>query len=176
MDDLPPGRLFFALWPDAPLGEAVHALAGQWQRVCGGRIMLSATLHMTLAFLGDAARSDLAAACSAADAVYGRRCRLTLGRAGWWAEQQIAWLAPARTPPRLSALVGGLRSGLLRAGVAFDRRRWFAHVTMLRNAACPPRLAVTGGLHWPVSEFVLVHSSRENGLPAYRVVGRWPLA
>ncbi|WP_144632279.1 2'-5' RNA ligase family protein [Bordetella genomosp. 13] len=51
-------RIFFALWPE---GRARDALAPWQQRAhahCGGRPMRPDTLHLTLAFLGEATRAQ----------------------------------------------------------------------------------------------------------------------
>ena len=45
-------RVFFALWPEALVRQALHTLATEYQLRCEARAMRAETLHMTLLFLG----------------------------------------------------------------------------------------------------------------------------
>jgi hypothetical protein len=49
-------RLFFALWPDASMAEALATLAQQVAAESGGRPTAPGHVHVTLAFLGDQPR------------------------------------------------------------------------------------------------------------------------
>ena len=62
-----PARLFFALWPSAELRRRLHALALRYQRLHGGRAMRAETLHLTLLFLGEVPRAQIASLLQAID-------------------------------------------------------------------------------------------------------------
>jgi len=61
------------------------------------------------------------------------------------------------------------------AGFELEARAFAPHVTLLRNAARPPRDPARERLQWPVASFVLVASERDAKGAQYRVLGRWPL-
>ena len=169
-------RLFFALWPDAACREAIDRVGARWSMQCGGRRMAESTLHMTLTFMGEVAQPTLTRVREAAHGVRAAPFEFDLTQGGWWPHNRIAWLTPASPPAALTELVHALREQLVAAGLAFDARPWFPHVTVLRNARCPAALQADGVLRWRVSEFVLARSVAGASGPAYHLTGRWPLS
>lgn len=168
-------RLFFALWPDDAIRDALNR-SGKWlHQHWGGRRMRAETIHLTLAFLGEtpAERLDDLVAC--ADSVETGAYELILDQAGYWRHKRIGWLGTSETPPQHSGLVRTLDTGLQQAGFPVDARPHVPHVTLLRNSrggevpACTPVI-------WPISAFVLVQSRIGPGGTHYDVIRRWALA
>lgn len=161
-------RLFFALWPPR---ETARALA-EWARGLDGRTIPAEKVHLTLAFLGEAAPEK---AAGAARRVQGKAHRLPIEVAKYWKHNRIVWAGPRETPSELEAAVEALRFELFRAEYVLERRPFAAHVTLVRNARPPRSLPALPQLDWPVEEFVLVRSAVDSKGSTYDVLERFPL-
>lgn len=168
-------RLFFALWPDDAIRDALNG-TGKWlHQHWGGRRMRAETVHITLAFLGEtpAGRLDDLVAC--ADSVGTDAYELVLDQAGYWRHNRIGWLGASETPPQHFELVRALGIALKQAGFPVDARPHVPHVTLLRNSRggeVPPCTPVI----WPIREFVLVQSNLDADGAHYELIRRWALA
>ena len=169
-------RLFFALWPEARVRDAlVQAVDGAASLRDRGRRVSPAKLHLTLHYLGawpawpeDVARRARAAAA----AVACPRFDLVVERAGGFAGARVGWLAPRHAPP-LVALWEKLRTALDAAAVSYRSHDRFApHITVLRDVRGPLADGSIPAIHWPVAGFVLVHGHAGR----YDVVAQWSLA
>lgn len=168
-------RLFFALWPDRGLQQALARKARQLQAECGGRVMRADGLHMTLLFLGAVDSVRLAQLKTAAARVAGSSFSLRLQRFACWRHNHIGYVAPSDTVEPLSVLVDALCRQVTEAGFAFDRRPFAPHVTVLRkieHAVATQELSLP---EWPVRDFVLVASMTTAAGSRYRVLATWPL-
>ena len=168
-------RLFFALWPDAAAGDALHNLARRAQQHCGGRVMARDSLHLTLAFLGDVAAECLAAAVLAANEVRSPGFELHLDRLGYWRHNKVAWAGCDSLPPALAGLAGSLAGSLRQQGFAIEERPFAPHVTLLRKAGSVFDEPAWSGVGWPVREFTLVESRLSSTGSRYAILQRWPL-
>jgi len=143
--------------------------SGAMHRLCTGRRMISANLHVTLAFLGQV---DARRCGSIVDAARGVRVRpfvLRLDEPGYWSHNHIAWLRASDPPGELAAMVAELRATLGQSGIGFDPKPFVAHVTMVRNAR-PPRedWPTLNPVEWAVNGFSLISSERDESGPYYR--------
>jgi len=167
-------RLFFALWPDSDLQAKLAAWA---KRAAGkGRPMRRENIHLTLAFLGDTKAAlvpDLIAL--ARDLVFAP-IRLPLDRVGYWKHNRIIWCGAEQDPAALTGLVAALRARLDAAGIAYDRKPFVSHVTLVRNALGLDAAPAWVPLIWEAVDFVLVTSARIEGRVAYQVMQRFPAA
>ncbi|MBI4999146.1 MAG: RNA 2',3'-cyclic phosphodiesterase [Rhodocyclales bacterium] len=173
-------RCFFALWPDAALAEALHALGKAVHADCGGRLMRRDTLHLTLAFLGDLPSDRVGEAMRVADAIAAEPFDLTLDRLGYWKHNRILWAggvphAGHSMSPRLTFLADALGAGLREAGFSLDARSFAAHVTLLRDARCAGKPLMPQPFAWQVRDFVLAESKPSREGARYEIVARWPL-
>jgi 2'-5' RNA ligase len=162
-------RLFFALWPPAPAARALAEWAATVQRESGGRATKQETIHLTLAFLGEA---DPDKAITAARGASGERFALPVETAKYWRHNEIVWVGPLAMPPQLDALVGSLHGRLREASFVLEKRPFAAHITLLRRAPQPSALPGLPRIAWPADEFVLVRSKPGS---RYEVVQRFPL-
>lgn len=163
-------RVFFALWPDAPVREALASTAHDLALECGGRRMTDASLHLTLLFIGAWPRAGLARLASVAATVSVSAFTLELDKFGCFDHGRLHWLGCARPPEPLLALAAQLRGGLPEVTAT----PFAAHVTLLRKAeARMPRL-VPPKVCWRVREFVLLRSVAGQDA-RYEVLERWPL-
>lgn len=168
-------RLFFALWPDEGLSAELYRLGGQLQEHCGGRRMRAETLHMTLAFPGEVEQSRVTDVHALASLIETAPFDVNLMQTGFWRHNRIVWAAPAEMPQGLVDLAAVLQERLKAAGFKLDARPYRPHVSLLRNTQCTPLPALAEALHWPVRDFVLARSVKAGNVPAYQLIGRWPL-
>ncbi len=168
-------RLFFALWPGHAVRDQLYRAAQDFRHAGGGRLMRRVNLHQTLVFVGAVSAEHVADIVAAAAAVQAAAFELAFGTTGYWRHNRIVWAAPVATPSPLRELVSALEAGLTRAGIEYDDRPYSAHVTLLRDAREPASLPVLE-FEWPVRDFVLLESAKDNGGVVYKVAGRWPLA
>lgn len=156
-------RLFFALWPSPPLAASLAEWAQAARPHCGGRIMRTETLHLTLAFLGpvEAQLADALAAATPARSV--PPGELMLDRYGVFKRQRILWAGPRQAgrdeaepnptephrpdslqpdslqpetqpaPAPLQVIHDGLWQWLAGYGLTAPPQPFRPHVTLLRN-------------------------------------------
>jgi RNA 2',3'-cyclic 3'-phosphodiesterase len=168
-------RLFFALWPDPGVRDALAALATGVQAPCGGRATRRENIHLTLFFVGEVERTRLAEVRAAAATLRGARFELVLHRLGYFRRARIAWLG-ADCPAALASLVAQLTQNLAAVGIEGEDRPYVPHITLVREAARQPAGVVFDPVIWRAHEFVLVESVRGRSGSTYEIVQRWELA
>jgi 2'-5' RNA ligase len=166
--------LFFALWPGAAELAALAAWQPPLQKLCGGRMMRTDTLHSTLVFLGEVAEHRLEAQRLAAQEIDFHGFELNLIAAHYWGHNHIVYAAPESVPQPLAQLVSDLDHNLRKHRFQFEDRPYKLHVTLLRNAywsdaALPTMPAVS----WKFDEFVLVQSLSDAQGARYEVLARF---
>ena len=101
-------RLFFALWPPAPVRDKLERLARDVRHAGGGRVMRRENLHQTLVFVGNVASQRIAEIELVAGRINAAAFTLEFGVTGYWRHNRIIWVAPRVTPEPLAQLVGSL--------------------------------------------------------------------
>jgi 2'-5' RNA ligase len=165
-------RLFFALWPDEAVRNALVDLQSRWAWPQGAAKVARERLHMTLHFLGDQPRSCLPELGEAAERAF-TPFDLILEEAGLWSANGVAWVRAVAAPAPLLELHAGLGDVLLALRLPTEKRRFEPHVTLARHArrALAPERMVP--IAWRVAGFALVESERRP--PArYRVLREYP--
>jgi 2'-5' RNA ligase len=171
----PSRRVFFALWPDAALAQALAGHAAQAARCCGGRRTRQENLHVTLAFIGGVTGAQVAELVVLAQALRGERFEITLDRLGWWKHNRIVWAGAEVVAPALAQLAQALAAACRAAGYRIDTRPFAAHVTLLRDARCTQALPAIAPLAWRPLEFLLMESNLSPAGASYAPVARFPL-
>ncbi len=167
-------RLFFALWPDAPIRAQLSSVAASLHSVPGRRVAAD-HLHLTLIFLGDVDVNRQDCAQRAAAGVAGRQFDLLLDVLGYWRRAQIVWLGCSRAPTELLSLVNALQANLIDCGFAPEARAYRPHVTLARKAQKNFAGATIAPVCWPVTRFVLMESIQEQGGVRYAILESWNL-
>ena len=167
-------RLFFAAWPPAKAAASLHAWALEARRRTGGRATRAATIHLTLAFLGEVDEERLDELKTLE--LRGERHDLPIEQACYWPHNRIVWAGPRDLPSALEVLARELNRILEHLGLRTERREFAAHVTLIRNARAPETFPALPRVRWPVEEIVLVESRPVAAGRDYRVLRRYALA
>lgn len=169
-------RLFFALWPDPLLRDALEQRIWRRLPVHAGRRVPVENLHITLVFIGNVPESRLACIERAGAAISGAPFTLRLDRIAWWRHPRVLWLGPTETPPALMTLVAELHAGLKTCGIALESRPFRAHMTLMREASRrPPPLRIEP-LSWRPDGIALIESIPVVNGVRYHRRAFWPLA
>lgn len=177
---MPPGegagirRLFFALWPDGAVREALAGLL-EGESPHTGRRVPEQNLHMTLAFVGNVTAEQQTCMEAVAATIEAAPFTVTLDRLGYWPRPRIVWAGASVTPPALIDLVARLNRGLSGCGHEPEQRPYQAHVTLTRKAHAGLRRREVEPIVWMVEDFCLVESLTGDNGSVYRVLIRWPL-
>jgi 2'-5' RNA ligase len=174
-----PLRLFFALWPDAKTRERVASAAAALRLTEGARLVPQQNYHLTLAFVGEVASSQVATLQRIGGGQRAAGCTITIDGYEYWPESQVV-AAVAREPPtELVELWMRLRQDLVlhqavpKLNHAQPSLR--AHVTLARKVAQAPVLPAMSPLDWSARSFSLVRSDTSGAHAVYTVVDTWPL-
>lgn len=177
-------RCFVALWPSE---AARAALAGLTQSVAGlhpgARAMRASNLHLTLAFIGELDPSLAPTLAESLAKILPPEPEVvwSLNHLGHFARAQVVW---AGGPPsaELEALAQSSRAALETLGIAYDRRPFAAHVSLLRDArhldsSAEALAQAFWPIDWPVSAPQLIVSDRRtDGAVQYRPWASMPLS
>ncbi|HYQ72291.1 MAG TPA: RNA 2',3'-cyclic phosphodiesterase [Gammaproteobacteria bacterium] len=167
-------RLFFALWPDAAVRQA---LAMASRELLGRRIrqVPAENLHLTLAFAGSVTAPVRACLEAAAGAVRAAPFELTVDHVGHWPRPRVLWAGPTHTPGNLWSLVEALNRAFDACGLQRETRPFQAHVTLARKIVRPPPLAALVPVTWSIGDFSLVESVTDARGARYRRLVTWTL-
>ncbi|SAI49550.1 2'-5' RNA ligase [Bordetella ansorpii] len=194
-------RVFFALWPEGAALDALLPWQARAHAHCGGRPMRPDTLHVTLAFLGQATHEQVAALVAHTREDRIEAGEILLSRYGTFPKQGIVHACPGLDRSDMDAHDAGT-SGVDAPGMsmpgkdesetralhALHDRLWRAletlgwqreprpfrpHVTLLRKADCStlPE-APADPVRWAYRHYVLVSSEPERGAAHYRILAR----
>lgn len=182
-------RVFFALWPDPGLQESLAKEAKRLHDLLGGRRTRTETVHLTLLFIGAYPRAGLSELVAAAREIQPPDFELTFDQAECWRHNRIAFLGASQTPQALLELVAGLQDVARDLGIAYDRRPYKAHVTLLRHARCTKENPAKGRAfeeriqipppvprYWRAGSFALMESRLDPKGASYSVLERFPLS
>ena len=151
-------RLFFALWPDNGLRQAIASLQGLRNVKDFGRRIPLDNIHITLAFLGNVDKARKECIAHEAGSMHGRSFKLVLDRLGYWSRPQILWLGPSHIPHELESLSEMMNARLLKCGMTSEERPYKPHLTLARNVKKPPPRIKIEPVTWDVKRYSLMES------------------
>ena len=166
-------KLFFALWPDEPMREALAHAVREAVRGSGGRPVPPSNLHLTLAFLGsvpEARVAELADAARALGLPEPGAVEVRLDHLEHWAGAQVLCAAPSEPPTAAAQLAGALEEQLSAIGFSPDIKPFRAHVTVARKVTHPSRSLQMPPVAWRFGSFALIESRTLESGPVYSVV------
>ncbi len=168
-------RLFFALWPDDQVRQALAALASKSLKRRGRRIPAE-NLHLTLAFLGPVPPETRSCVEAMADGISGDSFTLEFTHLGFWPRPRVIWSGCDETPRALTALVNALRDGVKGCGLRPESRPYRAHLTLARKASVDPRFGEPHApVIWSVDGFHLLESKTLSTGAQYKILRSWRL-
>jgi len=166
-------RLFFALWPDEKVLQAVRET---WQAmgIDEGKAVKPEKFHVTLLFLGDVPAARIGDLIEMAGELSLQPCELIFDRLEHWVRPAVLCLTAETVPPPLAELVEALKKGVRRLGFRPERRPFRPHLTLARKVRKRVISRPIDPLRWPVKAFTLVTSRLGDEGSHYEIIGRWP--
>jgi RNA 2',3'-cyclic 3'-phosphodiesterase len=177
----PTRRLFFALFPDEAMRQALAEAARNAVRTSGGRPVRTENLHLTLAFLGSVAErrvpelEEIGRQAAASRAGREPSLDIAFDHLEYWRTAQLLCALPAAPPAALVALARRLQALLGGRGFAPDLKPFRPHVTVVRKVLRPGRIASLHPVLWRFTELALAESRTRPEGPLYTVVAPFPL-
>lgn len=164
-------RLFVGLSPDPPFRAALADMQGRLRAAgVSGRWLAPENLHLTLAFIG-VWPEDVTALLPPVP----RPFSLTLAPPGVFPEAKVLWAGVAPCPA-LEELAEAVRRSLAAAGVPFDGKPFYPHITLARKPLLPPELRLKDIIPPPavmtVGQVCLFQSIHGPDGMEYPVIGR----
>lgn len=193
-------RLFFALWPDEAMRQAMAYATRKAARASGGRPVPASNLHVTLAFLGsvpelrlpELAEAGRNAAQSLRSAPAGANSpahplELAFDRLEHWRSARLICALPVQPPASVAALAFELQRLLVGCGFAPDlKSSWSVginitgpfrpHVTLARKVHREPRIMEVQPVTWSFTDLVLADSKTLPEGSVYTVLERFSFA
>ena len=164
-------RLFAAVEPSPGFRAALTDLQERLQAAgVAGRFRSPSGLHLTLAFIGEWPE-DVTGILPPVREPFS----ITLSHTGIFPEAKVLWagIAPSEELDRLAEQV---RGNLEDAGIPFDRKRFYPHITLARKPAVPEGVALpeirVPAVSMIVDEVCLYRSDRGETGMEYTVIGR----
>ena len=165
-------RMFFALWPDADTRARLAEVTATSRLTGAARAVARENYHLTLAFVGEVAVSQLAVLQQIGRSQQGSGCTIRLDACEHWQDARVLVAVARETPAALIELWTRVQAALnLRHPEAALR----AHVTLARKVAQAPVLQAMSPIYWSAKSFSLVRSDTRGPHSVYTVVDTWPL-
>ena len=169
-------RLFYAFLPDALTRKRLVSAAAQLHLTGRARLVAPSSFHITVAFVGQAADSDLHIFHEMGTSTSLRRRAIDLDVFEYWPQSQAVVLAACKNPIDLATQTDQLRSAVAaQAHPSRDDKPWRAHVTLARKVAQAPVLTAKSPITWVSHSFCLMSSKTIGSESVYTVVDSWPL-
>jgi 2'-5' RNA ligase len=174
-------RLFFALWPSAPMQEQLVTAATSALGGLAGRAVPTANLHVTLAFLGAVPEPEIASVRALARTVARDfapeqpRPALTLDQIDYWPRAEVLCATARQAPVSIAELAASFSRALVALGRPVDSKPFRPHVTLARKVARGVRGGPMLAVSWVFTGFALVESTSAPGGSLYSSVDSWLL-
>jgi 2'-5' RNA ligase len=162
---------FFALCPDPPAAATLESLGRDLVERCGGKPVLQAKIHLTLAFLGSVDSGRALVAQSTGAGVPGEAFDVAFDVVGWFKGARVAWAGCSNPAPALVELQQRLAEALRLGGFVLDDRPYTPHLTLVRNVARPVARAAIAPIGWRATQLRLMRT--ESG--RYATLASWEL-
>ena len=168
-------RIFFALWPDAVLREQLDSASKSIPVERPARRVPDNNLHLTLHFIGNVYRDQLACMQQQARLVEAEGFELDIDCQGHFSKPWVAWLGCRAIPDALQDLHHQLGQRLRQCDYQPELRRYHPHITMARKIGSIPESSNFEPIRWRVAQFVLIESRSTGSGVEYRVIDSYDL-
>jgi len=172
-------RLFFALWPDVDTRAQIANAAAALRLAGDARPVPRENYHVTLAFVGDVATSQLAVLQQIGRRRRAAGCTITFDAYDYWRDPQVVAAIAREVPAALNDLWTQLQRDLALHQTALNLERPHAslrpHITLARKVVQAPVPQAMSPFHWNARSFSLVRSDTGGARSVYTVVDTWQL-
>ena len=168
-------RLFFAAMPDPVAREQIAAVSQSLSLEPGARRLPRENYHMTLAFVGDVAVSQLPVLLEVGAAQKEHAFSVTVDACEYWPKPGAIVAAARCVAVELHRLWRQLHHELAEHVGTLESERLRPHVTLARKVSQPPVLQAMSAFDWRVRDFCLMRSDTSGIRSAYTVVDTWSL-
>jgi RNA 2',3'-cyclic 3'-phosphodiesterase len=176
LEVVPGTRLFFALWPEAEVAEAIYRASKALVPAHIGRRLPPTHLHLTLAFLGHITTEQLQCMLPVAEALHAEAFTVQLDAIGHFPRPQVVWLGVKTPPLALQHLQQQLVRDLAQhCGYQPESRAFVAHMTLWRKVKQMRLPQTITPIEWPVTRIVLASSHTLPDGAEYSIMQEWPL-
>lgn len=182
-------RLFFALWPDEAMRQAMALATREAALASGSRPVPAGNLHVTLAFLGSVPARRVpqlgviahraATPCDGSVTPPGNEppIELVFEHLEHWRAAHLLCAVPSEPSARVVALVHRLQGLLTEGGFAPDLKSPFRpHVTLARKIYRSPRMRDMQRVAWRFTDFALLDSRTLPEGAVYTVLEKFSLS
>ncbi len=166
-------RLFFALWPDPVLRQALGTRIAGIMAAIDGKPQRPDQWHVTLEFMGQVPRERQPALRAAAERVRLSRITIAFDRIEHWRKPQVVCLVASRVPAGLATLVSQLRAALTEEGFTTEARPFRPHVTLARKVHAATNSLLEPPIEWQSRGFALVRSVADPAGSRYEPLHWW---
>ena len=166
-------RLFFALWPDPDLRQALRTRLDTIAALNEGKQQRPDQWHVTLEFLGQVPVGRQRSLRAAADRVHRSSVAIEFDRVEHWRKAQVVCLVASHVPVRLAKLVTQLRAELVQEGFAVEARGFRPHVTLARRVRSAVGERLEPPFLWRADGFALVRSVIDPAGSRYEPLHWW---
>lgn len=171
----PKWRMFFALKPDFTEGSSFEEAALALPLGREARLVPRSNYHVTLAFVGDVAASQLAILRGIGASQAASVPMLNFDAFEYWPKPEVVVAAARSIPDELQSMWRQLHRELAVHQWALDAKRLRPHVTVARKVSQAPVLPAMSPINWIPRQFCLMRSELGGAHAAYTVVDTWPL-
>jgi 2'-5' RNA ligase len=166
-------RLFFALWPDPDLRQALRTRLDRIAALIEGKQQRPDQWHVTLEFLGQVPVERQPSLRAAADRVRRSPVAIEFDRVEHWRKPQVVCLVASHVPMGLATLVTQLRAELVQEGFAVEARPFRPHVTLARKVRSAAATRLDPPFVWRSDGFALVRSVTDPAGSRYEPLHWW---
>ena len=166
-------RLFFALWPDPDLRQALRTRLDRIAALIEGKQQRPDQWHVTLEFLGQVPVERQPSLRAAADRVRRSPVAIEFDRVEYWRKPQVVCLVASHVPMGLATLVTQLRAELVQEGFAVEARPFRPHVTLARKVRSAAGTRIEPPFLWRADGFALVRSVTDPAGSRYEPLDWW---
>jgi 2'-5' RNA ligase len=168
-------RVFFAVVPDRGVRARIAAAAAALPFCATARAVANSDYHLTLAFIGEVAATQMPTLRAIGGALRLGRFALRFDAYEYWPKPEVVVAAARTVPVALQRCWQQLHQDLASHGWALAPKRLRPHVTLARKFLQAPVLPAMSAFDWPVQEFCLMRSEPSAVQSAYTVIDTWPL-
>jgi 2'-5' RNA ligase len=166
-------RLFFALWPDDSIRDALQHISAALPLSSRQRVSAE-NWHITLVFMGSVDESLIPNLIEAAMPISAPAITLVFDQLEYWHRAGVLCLTCSQPEPTAAYLVAQLSTPLAELGIHLDARPYCPHITLARHIRELPT-ADFQPVSWSASQFALVESVSSPTGVIYQPLQFWQL-